>query len=384
MNNMFNPALYHPTMAAVAAEQQSRFYSQFYRTMAIAAVHQQQQQQLQQQPAIPRPPPPPPPQSSQPRPKRRRTSAGNDPSAPPSHLSGEMIRRLREKQKMKNAAAVASAVATVAAVTTSGGRQFDTSKPARDATSPAPSTSSTSRYIKELFLPPIFLRQCHLKTGVFCSNSTSNIVNCPAKSMLSSPTGASAQPLTASGLSEGQPLTEMVKPAPPLMSSRDMTTASLEETVINGQAIPCFNIGGEMRLCFPQILKQTLSAFHMEQICLACEELLIHVAPATNQQLSALKGANVLPVTASQCGLITKSDAERLAAYLMTSKHQSSSNAIEARLSSENEQDSNLVIHVQHECFGKASGALYPSLYKSPNAKCISCAICGKINQNVI
>ena len=45
-----------------------------------------------------------------------------------------------------------------------------------------------------------------------------------------------------------------------------------------------------MRLCFPQILKQILGGFHMEQICLACEELLIHVAPATNQQLSALKG----------------------------------------------------------------------------------------------
>ena len=137
--NMFNPALYNPTMAAVAAEQQSRFYSQIYRTMAIAAVHQQQQQQLGQHPhgggpVGPKPPPVlpppsgPPPQSrdsNQSRPKRRRTSAGNDPSAPPSHLSGEMIRRLREKQKMKNAAAVASAVASVAAVTTSGGRQFD-------------------------------------------------------------------------------------------------------------------------------------------------------------------------------------------------------------------------------------------------------------------
>ena len=104
--------------------------------MAIAAVHQQQQQQQQSQQhphgAIHKPPALPPPSgppsqshSQQSRPKRRRTSAGNDPSAPPSHLSGEMIRRLREKQKMKNAADVAKAVASVAAVTTSGGRQFD-------------------------------------------------------------------------------------------------------------------------------------------------------------------------------------------------------------------------------------------------------------------
>ena len=193
--------------------------------------------------------------------------------------------------------------------------------------------------------------------------------------------------LTASCIDEPKPLQA------PLMSSRDMTSASLEETVINGQVIPCFNIGGEMRLCFPQILKQTLGSFHMEQICLACEELLIHVAPATNQQMSALKSAGVLPVTAHQCGLITKSDAERLAAYLMASKsggqvNFSNAEAAALRLSAETGpsdsidddiNDSKVVIFVQHECFGKATGLLYPALYKSPSAKCISCRTCGKI-----
>ena len=42
-STMFNPALYNPTMVQAVAEQQSRFYNQFYRTMAIAAVQQQQQ-----------------------------------------------------------------------------------------------------------------------------------------------------------------------------------------------------------------------------------------------------------------------------------------------------------------------------------------------------
>ena len=139
-----------------------------------------------------------------------------------------------------------------------------------------------------------------------------------------------------------------------------------------------------------------LGGFHMEQICLACEELLIHVAPATNQQMSALKGAGVLPVTAHQCGLITKSDAERLAAYLMASKSGPSVpnpfNNAEARLCAENSvtdsinddiDDSKLVIFVQHECFGKATGLLYPALYKSPSAKCISCRTCGKPYFNI-
>ena len=100
------------------------------------------------------------------------------------------------------------------------------------------------------------------------------------------------QPLaaTSSAMKTASLASEANLKPPPLMSSRDMTSASLEETVINNQVIPCFNIGGEMRLCFPQILKQILGSFHSEQICLACEELLIHVAPASTQQLVVLKG----------------------------------------------------------------------------------------------
>ena len=173
---------------------------------------------------------------------------------------------------------------------------------------------------------------------------------------------------------------------PPLMSSRDMTSASLEETVISSQVIPCFNIGGEMRLCFPQILKQILGSFHSEQICLACEELLIHVAPASTQQLVVLIGAGVLPLAAHQCGLITKSDAERLAAYLMTNKMaaaNNNSNNVENNsnndlISDEINNGQRMVLHVQHECFGKATGSLYPALYRDPKAKCIKCTICGK------
>ena len=37
-------------------------------------------------------------------------------------------------------------------------------------------------------------------------------------------------------------------------------------------------------------------------------------------------------------------------------------------------------LHVQHECFGKASGVLQPQTYTSPDAKCIRCSECGKKN----
>ena len=82
--------------------------------------------------------------------------------------------------------------------------------------------------------------------------------------------------------------------------------------------VPFFcSIGGELRLCLPQILRQTLSGFHWQQICKACEELQIHCAPCSAGQLLALRSAGFLPLAAHQCGLITKSDAERLTSYLM-------------------------------------------------------------------
>ncbi len=77
------------------------------------------------------------------------------------------------------------------------------------------------------------------------------------------------------------------------------------------------SVGGELRLCLPQILRQTLHAFHWQQICRACEDLQIHCAPCSSAQLLALKTAGVLPAAAHQCGLITKSDAERLTRWVL-------------------------------------------------------------------
>ena len=49
---------------------------------------------------------------------------------------------------------------------------------------------------------------------------------------------------------------------------------------------------------------------------MACEELQIHCAPCTSIQISVFKSNGVIPPTADKCGLITKSDVERLISYL--------------------------------------------------------------------
>jgi hypothetical protein len=55
-----------------------------------------------------------------------------------------------------------------------------------------------------------------------------------------------------------------------LMSSRDAVSSELLDARLNGQLIPAFNIGGESRLCLPQILRQILGPFHWEQVSVAC------------------------------------------------------------------------------------------------------------------
>ena len=45
----------------------------------------------------------------------------------------------------------------------------------------------------------------------------------------------------------------------------------------------------------------------------------IHCAPCTTSQLAALKRGSIIPSSADQCGLITKSDVERLISYLKSS-----------------------------------------------------------------
>lgn len=175
-------------------------------------------------------------------------------------------------------------------------------------------------------------------------------------------------------------------------------------------------------MCLPQIIRQTLSQFHVQQICKACEELQVHCADCTNSQLAALKTGGYLAMSASRCGLITKSDAERLTSYLHlqagtsqdprggsskkvldTSKAFSDddsksvidgmsssskdhlepggSNSCDSSETKEELSDDKIPsdpVYIQHECFGTARGVLYPDLYTNPDAKCIRCSDCCK------
>ncbi|XP_047109539.1 ski oncogene isoform X2 [Schistocerca piceifrons] len=153
---------------------------------------------------------------------------------------------------------------------------------------------------------------------------------------------------------------------PPLLTAPDQSCSERSETVLEGETIACFAVGGEKRLCLPQVLNSVLRDFSLQQINQVCDELLIFCSRCTQDQLTELKESGVLPATAPSCGLITKTDAERLCSALL---HR-------AGLPPPPCMPDLPSIKVYHECFGKCSGICTPELYARGNAYCIECAEC--------
>jgi len=140
------------------------------------------------------------------------------------------------------------------------------------------------------------------------------------------------------------------------------------ETELEGERIPGFEVGGELRLCLLRVFAQVLVDFSAEEIGSVCDALHMHLAPCSAAQLAALKQFCVLPVDAQRCGLITKTDAERLCnALLRRSSVASDSNHLHFVRD---------YIKVVHECFGGCQGLLMMEKYNSPQSQCIQCCEC--------
>ncbi|XP_034027785.1 v-ski avian sarcoma viral oncogene homolog a isoform X2 [Thalassophryne amazonica] len=161
----------------------------------------------------------------------------------------------------------------------------------------------------------------------------------------------------------------------PLFIPSDRSTERCE-TLLEGETISCFVVGGEKRLCLPQILNTVLRDFTLQQINCVCDELHIYCSRCTADQLEILKVMGILPFSAPSCGLITKTDAERLCnaliyggAYPPRCKKELSGGPLELELTERS-------FKVYHECFGKCKGLFVPELYSSPSAACIQCMDC--------
>lgn len=172
----------------------------------------------------------------------------------------------------------------------------------------------------------------------------------------------------------------------PILTAPDQSCSERCETILEGERISCFVVGGERRLCLPQILNTVLQDFSLQQINQVCDELQIYCSRCTRDQLEELKHSGILPRNAPSCGLITQTDAERLVSALLLriescdpSHIVQNQDSIEKKVCTENDNDQESVVKfkVYHECFGKCKGIFDASLFESDDSVCIECLECG-------
>lgn len=180
-----------------------------------------------------------------------------------------------------------------------------------------------------------------------------------------------SDPLSSPELKEDEfvPATLPVVQQLPILTTPDTTSSERTETVLEGESISCFVVGGEKRLCLPQVLNSVLRQFSLPQINQECDQLQIYCSRCTPEQLNVLKNGGILPHIAASSGLITKTDAERLCSALL--HHNVPALRVAAAPGSRKGG-----FMVSHKCFGKCRGQCFPELYTGKTAKCIECVEC--------
>lgn len=154
----------------------------------------------------------------------------------------------------------------------------------------------------------------------------------------------------------------------------DSNTSPLTDVLFHGERISCFIVGGEKRLCLHHIINIILKEFSIAQINSACQKLQIACLESSVRQLEILKKSQLLPSGASNCGLLTQTNAERLCAYLMDTDL-SQKGPVPPQVTNDLKQK----IKVVHECFGKTYGHLHMSLYSRYDSACVECDTCKKL-----
>ena len=150
--------------------------------------------------------------------------------------------------------------------------------------------------------------------------------------------------------------------------------AVTQTTELEGEPIACFDVGGEKRLCLPDVLKTVLHHLTPNDISDACDRFGINISECDVEQLASLKRSYVLPESVGRCGLITKTDAERLCSVLLHGG--STARGIAAYRQPIARGDG---FKVQHLCFGMCEGVFRVDLYTSPLARCVQCTECGDV-----
>ena len=170
-------------------------------------------------------------------------------------------------------------------------------------------------------------------------------------------------------------------------------TGELVYSIVEGEKVMGFNVWGEVRLCLPHLLRFVLNDVDIDEIGQAISKLRIACTKCSPRQLAMLHGCNALPSGVTSCGLIRKSDAERMLKLLRSSRQRPTLADVDASgertVGSEQAESQSVMaekstifgnfIDVRHDCFGTQRGRVYPHLYTSTNSPCIVCRTCNKL-----
>ncbi|KAM9719300.1 ski-like protein isoform 1-T3 [Menidia menidia] len=170
-------------------------------------------------------------------------------------------------------------------------------------------------------------------------------------------------------------------PSPPVLGGGPLlvpcdSSTELTHSLLEGESISCFVVGGEKRLCLPQVLNSVLRDFSLQQINTVCDELYVYCSRCDAEQLHILKVLGILPFNAPSCGLITLTDAQRLCNALLRPGAALPADP-SGKLSAQGLlKESEAGFQVEHQCLGKCQGLFVPQFYSQPEAPCIQCVEC--------
>ncbi|XP_038573550.1 ski-like protein isoform X2 [Micropterus salmoides] len=170
-------------------------------------------------------------------------------------------------------------------------------------------------------------------------------------------------------------------PSPPVLGGGPLlvpcdSSTELTHSLLEGESISCFVVGGEKRLCLPQVLNSVLRDFSLQQINTVCDELYVYCSRCDAEQLHILKVLGILPFNAPSCGLITLTDAQRLCNALLRPGAALPADP-SSKLSTQGLlKESEASFQVEHQCLGKCQGLFVPQFYSQPEAPCIQCVEC--------
>ncbi|KAF3698775.1 Ski-like protein Ski-related oncogene Ski-related protein [Channa argus] len=170
-------------------------------------------------------------------------------------------------------------------------------------------------------------------------------------------------------------------PSPPILGGGPLlvpcdSSTELTHSLLEGESISCFVVGGEKRLCLPQVLNSVLRDFSLQQINTVCDELYVYCSRCDAEQLHILKVLGILPFNAPSCGLITLTDAQRLCNALLRPGAALPADP-SGKLSAQGLlKESEASFQVEHQCLGKCHGLFVPQFYTQPEAPCIQCVEC--------